>query len=56
MTFTSIHRPIERYVAALGSAGLLIERIVEVPDDTDPPGDRWQRIPLFLDLRAVKPL
>ena len=56
MTFTSVHRPLQAYGAALESAGLLIERIVEVPDDTDPPGDRWQRIPLFLDLRAVKPL
>jgi SAM-dependent methyltransferase len=56
MRFTSVHRPLQAYAAALGSAGLLIERIVEVPDDTDPPGDRWQRIPLFLDLRAVKPL
>jgi SAM-dependent methyltransferase len=56
MTFTSVHRPLQTYFAALESAGLLIERIVEVPDDTDPPADRWQRIPLFLDLRAVKPL
>jgi SAM-dependent methyltransferase len=56
MTFASVHRPLEGYVSALGSAGLLVERIVEVPDDTDPPGDRWQRIPLFLHLRAVKPL
>jgi SAM-dependent methyltransferase len=53
MTFTSIHRPLEAYTAALGSVGLLIERIVEVPDTTGPPGDRWQRIPLFLQLRAL---
>jgi SAM-dependent methyltransferase len=55
MTFTSRHRPLEAYVAALESAGLLVERLVEVPDSTDPPGDRWQRLPLFLHFRAVKP-
>ena len=55
MTFTSRHRPLEAYVAALESVGLLVERLVEVADSTDPPGDRWQRIPLFLHFRAVKP-
>ena len=54
MTFTSHHRPFEAYFAALESAGLLVERLVEVPDTTYAPGDRWQRIPLFLHLRAVK--
>jgi hypothetical protein len=33
----------------------VVEHLVEVPDDTDPPGDRWQRIPLFLHFRALKP-
>ena len=55
MTFTSRHRPLEAYVAALESAGLRVERLVEVPDPTAPPGDRWRRLPLFLHLRAVKP-
>lgn len=55
MTFTSIHRPIEAYLAAFEAAGLLIERLAEVPDLTAPPGDRWRRIPLFLHLRALKP-
>jgi SAM-dependent methyltransferase len=55
MTFTSRHRPLEAYVAALESAGLLVERLVEVPDPTGPPGDRWRRLPLFLHLRAIKP-
>ncbi|MDP9270922.1 MAG: class I SAM-dependent methyltransferase [Chloroflexota bacterium] len=55
MTFSSYHRPLQEYVAALESAGLLIERMVEIADDTAPPGDRWQRIPLFLHLRAIKP-
>jgi ubiquinone/menaquinone biosynthesis C-methylase UbiE len=55
MTFTSIHRPLEAYVAAFQSAGLLIERLAEIPDPNDPPGARWRRIPLFLHLRARKP-
>ena len=55
MTFTSRHRPLEAYFAALEAAGFLVERLVEVPDTTDPPGYRWQRLPLFLHLRAVKP-
>ena len=54
MTFTSRHRPLEAYFDALESSGLLVERLVEVPDSTYAPGDRWQRIPLFLHLRAVK--
>jgi ubiquinone/menaquinone biosynthesis C-methylase UbiE len=54
MTFTSFHRPLQAYANALEGAGLLIERLVEVPDASDPPGDRWQRMPLFLHLRARK--
>jgi SAM-dependent methyltransferase len=54
MTFTSVHRPLQAYVDALADAGFVVERLVEVPDSTDPPGDRWQRIPLFLDVRARK--
>jgi SAM-dependent methyltransferase len=52
MTFSSVHRPMEAIVAAFESAGLLIERMVELGDPTDRPGDRWTRIPLFLHLRA----
>jgi len=55
MTFTSRHRPLEACFEALETAGLGVERLVEVADTTDPPGDRWQRIPLFLHFRAVKP-
>jgi len=55
MTFTSWHRPLEAYLAALEAAGLLVERLVEVADTSYPPGDRWQRIPAFLHFRAVKP-
>lgn len=54
MTFTSRHRPLEAYFAALERSRLLIERLIEVPDTTAPPGDRWRRLPLFLDVRAVK--
>lgn len=54
MTFSSNHRPLQAYFEALEAAGLRVERLVEVGDTTDPPGDRWQRIPLFLHLRAVK--
>lgn len=55
MTFTSRHRPLEAYFAAFESAGLLVEQFVEVPDTTASPGDRWQRLPLFLHIRAVRP-
>lgn len=54
MTFASTHRPMQAYFGALESAGFLVERVVEVPDPTDPPGARWQRIPLFLHIRALK--
>lgn len=55
MTFRSVHRPLEAYVAAFEAAGLPIERVVEIADTTEPLGDRWQRLPLFLHLRAFKP-
>jgi hypothetical protein len=56
ITFYSEHRPIQDYFAAIEAAGLLVERLVEIPDPKDPPGNRWQRLPLFLHLRAVKPV
>jgi len=60
LTFHSEHRPLESYARALEASGLLIEAIREVkpPDhlaDRDPAARRWQRIPLFLHLRAIKP-
>jgi SAM-dependent methyltransferase len=60
LTFHSEHRPLESYARALEDSGLLIEAIREVraPDHVavrDPAARRWQRIPLFLQLRAVKP-
>ena len=55
MTFTGRHRTLERYFAALEPMGLLADRVVEIADTGAPPGSRWQRLPLFLHLRAVKP-
>lgn len=59
MTFTSVHRPIQAYTDALAAAGFLIERLREpaVPDAaiSGPSQRRWQRVPLFLHLRAVRP-
>jgi SAM-dependent methyltransferase len=54
----SVHRPIQTYTDALAEAGLLIERVREIPSpehaDTKPSSPRWRRIPLFLHIRAVK--
>jgi SAM-dependent methyltransferase len=59
MTFHSEHRPLEAYSRALEDAGLLIEAIRETRAAdalvaTAPRERRWQRIPMFLHLRAVK--
>jgi SAM-dependent methyltransferase len=52
MRFESEHRPIESYSRALEHAGFAIEALREV---TDPePDDKWTKLPLFLDLRAVR--
>jgi SAM-dependent methyltransferase len=60
LTFHSEHRPVEAYVRALAASGLLTETIREVgaPDQVvaaNPAERRWQRIPIFLHLRAVRP-
>lgn len=60
LTFHSEHRPLEAYLNALAAAGMLTETIREVKASdravsTDPGARRWQRIPLFLHLRAIKP-
>jgi SAM-dependent methyltransferase len=52
MRFESEHRPIESYSRALEYAGFAIEAIREVGDPD--PDDKWSRMPLFLDLRAVR--
>jgi SAM-dependent methyltransferase len=59
VTFESEHRPLGWYMDALTEAGFLIERIVEVPipeqGATAPRHRRWQRLPLFLHVRALRP-
>ena len=57
MTFNSQHRPLEAYFIALEKAGFLVEALREpsVPEYaivSGRTGRRWQRIPLFLHLRA----
>ena len=46
------HRPIDRYARALEDAGFVIERLREVTGGIDFLGGRWDRIPLFLHVRA----
>jgi len=59
MTFHSQHPSLEAYSCALEEAGLLIEALREpgVPDEaiSAPASRRWQRLPLFLHLRARRP-
>jgi SAM-dependent methyltransferase len=59
MTFHSCHRPLEHYTRALERSGFVIEALREpalpehaVRDDAD---RRWQRVPLFVHVRARKP-
>ena len=59
MTFHSQHRPVEAYFIALEKAGLLVEALrepsVPVHAIASDAGRRWQRVPLFLHLRARRP-
>ena len=59
ISFVSAHRPLQAYTEALSEAGLVIERLREpaVPESaiSRPRSRRWQRVPLFLHLRAIKP-
>jgi ubiquinone/menaquinone biosynthesis C-methylase UbiE len=59
MTFHSQHRPLETYFEALEKAGFIVEALREltVPDHAvaSERGRRWQRVPLFLHLRARRP-
>ena len=56
VTFHSQHRPLEAYFRALEEAGLAVEALREpaVPDHgfVSDASRRWQRIPLFLHIRA----
>jgi len=51
ITFHGRHHSLEEYSAALERAGLLVEAMREPADREDA---RWQRLPLFLHLRAVR--
>jgi SAM-dependent methyltransferase len=59
MTFHGWSYPLEDYARALGDAGLLIE-VIREPSVSEtavrkhPSWRRWQRLPMFLQLRAVK--
>jgi SAM-dependent methyltransferase len=59
MTFHSQHRPLEAYFLALEAAGLLVEALREprIPEHaiTSEASRRWQRLPLFLHIRAYRP-
>jgi SAM-dependent methyltransferase len=52
MTFLDAHRPLQDYFGALEAAGFVVERLREIRDDGDRDDSRWQRLPLFLHLRA----
>lgn len=59
MTFASHHYPIEGYFAAFERAGFMVEALREVRVDeastqAEPSRERWRRLPLFLNLRAVR--
>ncbi len=58
MDFVSAHRPLQAYTEALAEAGFLIERLREpaLPEHAikTPRHRRWQRLPLFLHMRALK--
>jgi SAM-dependent methyltransferase len=55
----SEHRPVGWYTEAIADAGFVVERLreVRVPDHaaSAPRNRRWQRLPLFLHVRAVRP-
>ena len=59
MVFHSRHRPLEAYSRALEASGFVIDAIREhrIPEEglRFERSRRWQRIPLFLHLRARKP-
>jgi SAM-dependent methyltransferase len=58
MTFVSERRPTCAYVDALADAGFVVDRLREtsIPDSgiVRQRSRRWQRIPLFLHIRALK--
>jgi ubiquinone/menaquinone biosynthesis C-methylase UbiE len=59
MTFNSRHWPLEAYFRALQGSGFVVEALKEPTENAESVGERvararWQRLPLFLDLRARK--
>jgi SAM-dependent methyltransferase len=60
MTFVSDHRSFADYVNPLLDAGLVLDRVREVSMSRDQmtqrASERWLRIPLFLHLRAHRPM
>ena len=56
MTFHSQHRPLSAYFSALEDAGFLVEALREtgIPEEAiaSDASRRWQRLPLFLHVRA----
>jgi hypothetical protein len=57
MRFTGPALPLQDYARPLEDAGILIELIREpLPSrPPDPSWARWERIPMFMFVRAVKP-
>jgi SAM-dependent methyltransferase len=59
MRFESEHRPLAAYFDALAQAGLLVDALREpaLPDEAMrySENSRWQRLPLFLHIRALRP-
>jgi SAM-dependent methyltransferase len=59
MTFHSQHRPLEAYFSAMEEAGFLVEALREtgIPEHAieQDSSRRWQRLPLFLHVRARRP-
>lgn len=56
ITFAGWNHPLQDYADAIEAAGLHITRLREpAPDGTEDSYALWKRIPMFLQLRAVKP-
>ena len=60
MTFNSLHHTLEGFMRPLEETGFLIEAVREpIPDDDlirdEPLMARWRRVPMFLQVRALKP-
>jgi hypothetical protein len=58
LRFASAHRPLQTYIEAITRAGMVVERLREPPYPEaaiqHERSRRYQRIPLFLHLRAIR--